>query len=208
MPQSLRQFVDFVRYVWVFYVAGFNKDRQEQLLYQPIRSLVREARDGFRIMRHWLVGALRWMTDFPDLSAVFSIRGFVASSTVMLLIAAAVGLLRRLWRLLRRFGTSAEDAADPSGALASYVRLVRILGGYGLRRPLNETPREFARRAGLMLADHIRDGEGRPLSDLPARIVEAFYRVRFGEIPLSSDLVEHLETQLDDLETGLKPSGA
>ena len=208
MPRSLRQFVDFVRYVWVFYVAGFNKDRQQQLLYQPIRSLIQEARDGFRIMRLWFVGALRWMTDFPDLSAVFSIRGFVASSTVMLLIVAVVALLRRLWRLYRRFGALAEHSADPSGALAAYVRLVRVLGGYGLRRPANETPREFARRAGVMLADHIRDVEGRPLSDLPARIVEAFYRVRYGEIALPDDLIAHLEAQLDDLETGLKPSRA
>ena len=48
LPPNLRQLADFVRYLWVFYVAGFNADRQEQLLYGPIRALVEEARAGVR----------------------------------------------------------------------------------------------------------------------------------------------------------------
>ena len=99
--------------------------------------------------------ALRWLTDFPNLTAFFSVKGFVVSFVVMLLTAVAFRLLRRLWRLMRRHlvGTG-QATSDPSGALAAYVRLVRVLADYGLSRPPTETPREFARRAA--------DPAGRP----------------------------------------------
>ena len=124
LPRNIRQISDFIRYLWVFYVAGFNADRQEQLLYQPIRALVTEAREGFRIMRIALVDALRWMTDFPSPTALFSVRGFVASSVVMLLTVGLFSLGRRVFRMMsRRLGRDDDLADDPSGALAAYVAL-------------------------------------------------------------------------------------
>ena len=50
VPLGIRELTDFVRYVWVFYIAGFDAARQEKLLYGPIRDLFREAREGFGIM--------------------------------------------------------------------------------------------------------------------------------------------------------------
>ncbi|WP_152050345.1 transglutaminase TgpA family protein [Tautonia marina] len=207
LPQSLRQLVDFVRYIWVFYIAGFNADRQEQLLYQPIRTLVAEAREGFRIMRMALMNVVRWLTDFPSPTAFFSIRGFIVSSLGMLFLVGLITLGRRVWRMMsRRLGGEDNLAGDLSGALAAYVRLVRVLEQYGLQRPATETPREFARRASLLLGDRIQDHDGRPLTDVPGRVVEAFYRVRFGDLPLGPDAMAQLDAQLDALELGLKPS--
>ncbi|QDV33831.1 transglutaminase TgpA family protein [Tautonia plasticadhaerens] len=207
MPTSLRQVADFVRYIWVFYVAGFNADRQKQLLYDPIRALVKEAREGFQIMRLALLNAMRWLTDFPSPTAFFSVKGFVASSLVMLLTVGLYGTGRRLWRLLGRRLSGPDDRADdPSGALAAYVRLVRVLESYGLQRPSTETPREFARRASVLLGDRARGGDGRPLAEVPGRVVEAFYRVRYGALPLGVEVVSELDTQIDALEAGLRPS--
>ncbi|RUL88145.1 transglutaminase TgpA family protein [Tautonia sociabilis] len=207
MPQSIRQVADFIRYIWVFYIAGFNSDRQEQLLYQPIRALVKEAREGFRIMRAALVNAFRWMTDFPSPTAFFSVKGFIVSSLVMLLTVAASVLSRRLWRLMTRRLRQGDDLADDSsGALAAYVRLVKVLDAYGLQRPATETPREFARRASVLLGTQARDGDGRPLTDVPSRVVEAFYRVRYGALPLASEAIAELDAQLDALEAGLRPA--
>jgi hypothetical protein len=207
LPQSLRQVADFVRYLWVFYIAGFNADRQEQLLYQPIRTLVAEAREGFRIMRMALMNVVRWLTDFPSPTAFFSIRGFIVSSLVMLMLVGLLALARRLWRTMsRRLGGEDDRAGDLSGALAAYVRLIRVLEQYGLQRPATETPREFARRASLLLGDRIQDHDGRPLTDVPGRVVETFYRVRFGDLPLGPDAMAQLDAQLDALELGLKPS--
>ena len=125
----------------------------------------------------------------------------------MLLTVALFLAGRRLWRLMsRRLGVGHALADDPSGALAAYVRLVRVLESYGLQRPATETPREFARRAGLLLGDRVRDGDGRPLADVPGRVVEAFYRVRFGGLPLAAEVVAELDAQLDSLESGLRPA--
>jgi hypothetical protein len=199
--------VDFVRYLWVFYVAGFNADRQEQLLYEPIRALVKEAREGFRIMRGALLNALRWLTDFPSPTAIFSVKGFVVSCLVMLLTLVCYSVFRRLLGLLgRRLGGRFDAADAPSGALAAYVRLVRVLEQYGIQRPATETPREFARRASVLLGDRILDGEGRPLTDVPGRVVEAFYRVRYGALPLAAEVVAELDEQIDALEAGLRPA--
>jgi transglutaminase-like putative cysteine protease len=207
LPTSLRQVVDFVRYLWVFYVAGFNADRQEQLLYEPIRALVKEAREGFRIMREALLNALRWLTDFPSPTAIFSVKGFVVSCLVMLLTLVCYSVFRRLLGLLgRRLGGRFDAADAPSGALAAYVRLVRVLEQYGIQRPATETPREFARRASVLLGDRILDGEGRPLTDVPGRVVEAFYRVRYGALPLAAEVVAELDEQIDALEAGLRPA--
>ena len=207
LPTSLRQVADFVRYIWVFYVAGFNADRQQQLLYEPIRALVKEAREGFQIMRLALLNAWRWLTDFPSPTAFFSVKGFVVSFLVMLLTVGLYGLARRLCRLLGRRLSGPDDLADdPSGALAAYVRLVRVLESYGLQRPATETPREFARRASVLLGDRVLDGDGRPLTEVPGRVVEAFYRVRYGALPLGVEVVSELESQIDALEAGLRPS--
>jgi hypothetical protein len=37
-------------------------------------------------------------------------------------------------------------------------------------------------------------------------VVETFYRVRFGDLPLGPDAMAQLDAQLDALELGLKPS--
>ena len=47
---NFRQLTDLVRYVWVFYIVGYNAERQKRLLYEPIRQLANEARKGFEMM--------------------------------------------------------------------------------------------------------------------------------------------------------------
>jgi len=48
MAGNFRQFTDFIRYIWIFYIVGFNSERQNRFLYAPIKALVLEARNGFR----------------------------------------------------------------------------------------------------------------------------------------------------------------
>ncbi len=63
-----------------------------------------------------------------------------------------------------------------------------------------QTPYEFALAAGGDLAE--RPGCN-PLAALPRRIVEAFYRVRFGRHPLDSAEAQAVEQALSALERGL-----
>src|SRR5689334_11720476 len=47
---NFRPITDLIRYVWVFYIVGFNEERQKRLIYEPIRELASEARNGFAMM--------------------------------------------------------------------------------------------------------------------------------------------------------------
>ncbi len=208
VPRFLQDFIDAGRRIWSIYFAGFDSSRQ-QALYEPIRRLFRNARAGFGIMREAIVRTLRWVFDFPNLSAFFSIRGFLVSITTMILGFALFRLLRFLIvRLRRYFQGPSENSTELSGALAAYVRLLKLLKSQGLQRSSNETPREFARRASILLIDHGSGDDGVPLSKIPGRIVEAFYRVRFGALPLSDQSAGQLDAELDALESRLQAASS
>ena len=95
------------------------------------------------------------------------------------------------------------SAAETVSGVATYRRLVRILGELGLHRPPPETPREFARRASEVLASRVPAAED--LADVPPGVVDAFYGVRFGARPLSPEQLRNLEDRLDALEQSLRP---
>jgi protein-glutamine gamma-glutamyltransferase len=200
----MRSLTDYVRYIWAFYIVGFNYDRQQKLIYEPIKQLATEAIRGFRLMGQGLRGLLTWIGDFRDLRDFFSVKGFFVSVFVMLLIVGflrlAYRLARRMW--LRRHGKG-EDGSTFGTGVAIYNRLARLLEGLGLERTPAETPREFARRASVLLAARETETDG--LAEVPPVIVDAFYRIRFGHEELSSEFLQTLESRLDSLESSLQP---
>ena len=203
---NFRQISDLIRYIWVFYVVGYNAERQDRLLYKPIRRLVEDARNGFRIMAQALRTAkerLLELLHFQSVESFISWRGFIVSFVglffLVLLFRAAVWLTSRL---LRRFlGRGEETSALLAGA-AHYRRLAQLFADYGLVRPAAETQDEFARRATVFLT--ARGSNAVAVSDVPRVVVEAFYRVRFGRHELPPHALDHLEARLDTLESSLK----
>jgi protein-glutamine gamma-glutamyltransferase len=207
LSPGFRQFTDFVRYLWTFYVVGFNFERQQRFLYQPILALFREAQNGFRMMGMGLKAAFGWLFHFPDLSSFISVRGFVVTfvglTFILVLVRVAffvVGRVRRRWRL-----AAGSESALAVGVLC-YRRLVNLLEELGLERPPAETPREFARRAAGFLAGHGSGNES--VADVPPLVVDAYYRIRFGQADLDFEASHHVESRLDALEARLRPAGA
>jgi len=203
MIGNFRQVTDLVRYIWVFYVVGFNADRQERFLYRPIRALIVDATRGFGMIGE----TLKVWLSFPSMESFFSLRGFVVSFTALSLLAGlirlAVGLARRLWRISR--GRQADPSAQAVGD-SFYRRLLQLLETSGITRPVAETPREFARRAAQFLAGH---GSGNEVvADVPPLVVDAFYRIRFGGHPLTESDQRLLVARLDALEARLHPEAA
>ena len=47
---SFRDVGDLLYFIWISYVVGFNSERQEKLIYQPIRQTGRDAANGFAMM--------------------------------------------------------------------------------------------------------------------------------------------------------------
>lgn len=199
---GFRQFSDAIRYLWVFYIVGFNVERQNTMLYQPIRELVREAREGFALMGKWLREMLTSLLTFKNPGQFFSPRGFAVAFIGLLLVSALFQVARWFWRRLFRWlrGPDGDGGALPAGVLF-YRRLATLLGEYGLERPPAETPREFARRATVFLTG--RGAGTQAVADVPDLVVDAFYHIRFGHRDLDSDALAKLERSLDALESEL-----
>jgi len=194
------QLTDFVRYVWIFYVVGFNAERQDRFLYKPIRELFHEAQHGCTVMGLKL---RRWL-HFPSVESLFSLRGFVVSFVALLLLAGLVRLATWVVQsMIRRFaGQKAKDTAGTAG-IQFYRRLLRLLCECGLDRPASETPQEFARRAAIYLSGHGQGAES--VADVPALVVDTFYRIRFGEHTIREDDFARVTSRLDALEAQIHP---
>ena len=203
MAANFYQFTDLIRYVWVFYIVGFNSDRQDRFLYRPIRELIEEAKRGFSIMFE----AIKSLLHFPSVESFFSLRGFSVSFGGLLLLVGLIRLSRWISsRLLRKYrGTAVENPQGMIG-IQFYRRLVNLLAEVGLDRPGWETPREFARRASSQLAG--RNAESAAVADVPPLVVDAFYQIRFGDHTLREDDLDHVTARLDALEAMLHPAVA
>jgi hypothetical protein len=201
--KHFRLITDLVRYIWVFYIVGYNAERQRFLLYEPIRKLIEEARSGFQMMGAGLQSAWTALFGFPDFAAFISIRGFFVSFIGLL---ALVGLARgahRLWMQGKRwYGGDREDSASLSASQVSYRRLTQLLAAFGLERPSAETQHEFANRASALLTG--RGSSTAEVADVPPLVVDAYYRVRFGHRELTPAILEQLERRLDALEASLQ----
>jgi transglutaminase-like putative cysteine protease len=109
-----------------------------------------------------------------------------------------------LWlarRLRRRQRVPKTKADRRRAAVAFYARLVALLARFmpDVPHPA-QTPREFGTVARQVLT---KDPATVDLADVPLRVAELFYRVRFGGRPLDAEEDQALEVQLDRLAAAL-----
>lgn len=198
----IRQATDFIRYVWVFYVIGFDAERQYRVIYDPIIRLFQEAKTGFLMIIQAVRDLLSGTWRFSDLLRAFSGRGFLGG----ILATAAVILMLRFGRLLLGyvFGKLFRKGADQIAAIpgiAIYQRLESLLGELGLNRSRNETPREFADRVGIGLRERFQETG---LEGIPQVVVSAFYQIRFGGQDLDASQLKAMDEKLDVLESQIR----
>ena len=204
---KFRPFTDSFRHIWIFYVIGYDGDRQERLIYGPMRTIAKEIKDRYTAM----VTRLRmWFTrlfHFSDIGSFISIRGFFVVFVVGVLSVAVAKLFFPLIRpLVLRFRGPAMNATSFSAGTLFYRRFVRILSEIDLERTPAETHGEFAIRASKLLS---AQGHGiDSVADVPREIVDAFYRIRFGHHQLEPESLEGINCRLDALEMRLNQRGA
>lgn len=198
----VRPFTDILRYVWVFYILGYDSSRQNKLLYNPIKYTVQKVHEGYVMLWRWARDAVAHLFRFHSISSFISFRGFLVSFIVL---AAAALLFRMVSWLVRRLIRFLRGAPDDDGALTPgilfYRRLVQLLSGFELQRGPAETQNEFAVRAARFLAG--KGARTEAVAAVPSRIVDAFYRVRFGRQDLDPETLSSLEHDLDALENRL-----
>jgi hypothetical protein len=207
MTLGTRQFSDLIRYFWAFYIVGFNYERQQKFLYEPIQFLISEARNGFQIMGQGLRSFRDWLFNFPNLSSLLSLRGLAVVVLGIAFFGIGFFVVRAIVRRVRRAFKSALAVREQTAiGVLIYQRLVELLAEVGLERPDWETPREFARRATEQLA---AEGSGSErLAEIPSTVVDAYYRIRFGDQELDTESIEWLESRLNAFEEWLRPAKA
>jgi transglutaminase-like putative cysteine protease len=200
----IRQSIDYAQVLWSNYVVGLNSKRQRQGIYEPLEAGVKAAfanvfgrdvwRDRMRYLSNSHVGTFwEWYRKHW-----FSWRGGLVAVGACLVVAGGYAGARALLAALRRLGlVKGGRSAHEGPTLEMYRRLEAALAARGLQRMPSQTAHEFAVLAGGSLAESL---EYRRVAHLPRRIVESFYRVRFGGRALDnreSDAVEHALVELE-----------
>jgi transglutaminase-like putative cysteine protease len=194
---GLRQFGEAIRYYWVFYIQGFDAERQQRMIYQPIKDLAEMAGHGYQMI--W--DAVRGLFHFTDQQSFFSGRGFIVAFLTLTALAFLLIAARSAWKWLARWLRPGSSGKAGSGAnIAFYQKLMTLLSAQGLERAEAETPREFGARAIAQLTARCGDEQ---LFDVPRRVIEAFYRVRYGDESIHPDESRELRAGIDRLEQAL-----
>ena len=199
---NMRPLTDMIRYVWIFYVLGYDASRQNRLLYTPIKETILNVRRVYAMLWSWTKQGFTHLFNFQSIGAFISIKGFFVSFIVLSLLVLIVKLAILVGkRLLAWWRGPTDDSAELTAGILFYRRLAQMLADYDLERTPAETQNEFALRASRFLT-----GQPAPIqavAEVPQKIVEAFYRVRFGHRDLDPDTLKELEENLDLLQTRL-----
>jgi hypothetical protein len=201
---NLMSLRDYGEYLWGRFVLGLTAKDQKMSIYAPLESAV-----------HWLGGLAPWASTGGSQVTLggderTSERRMSGVIIGVALLASPLALMALFWlgrwaagRLRRRAGTA--KAADRASPIAFYRRLEALLAARDLRRAPGQTQREFALAAGGQLAD---DPRTQAAASLPRKIVDSFYRVRFGGRTLDDQEAAAVDGALGELETALKAAEA
>lgn len=194
MWSSFRQFSDYIQHVWSSYVLGMNRDSQESSVYNELFNA-----------NAWK----SWMEEIKQLlSGEMSLTGFLNIRLVFMLIflpMAFYGLYRLTAASVRVLNGTRGPAKKKARTAAQaqvefYRRFEAILAQRRLRREAAQTQREFAMSIGGQFSG---EEATRGLSPIPRFVVDAFYRVRFGNHPLATAELDRLTGELDRLEASM-----
>ena len=195
--------LDWLEFTWDNYVMEMDRTRQQEAIYGP---LLEWAKMTFELLMDpgwwrsmgskalYVLNPRNWNTE-----QWFSWRGGLVGSAICLGLVFLYRVLRLLGRTLRRRFEAGRQRRRRAARVEIhfYRRLGSILAKYGLAKDEKQTPREFALAAGAKLAKNTETAE---LATLPEMVVEAFYLVRFGGLPLDKPKREAVEHALDRLE--------
>lgn len=205
--REVQEIVDYMKFLWNNYVVAMDAEQQKQSVYEPVRRGAVEWFDKLTNRATWL-GWIKAAKDGLTSPRSAGIGGVIAVGGLTLLgaalSAAAVIAIRRRRRKGAQAPTTATRGRRPAPApIDFYVRLEQVLAGQQLKRTPEQTQREFVQSVCGELAE---TPATRGVSNLPRRIVDAFYRVRFGGRALEAEELREVDAALTALATALQPN--
>ena len=205
----LRKGLDWLDGAWSKYVVELDCQTQREAIYQPIADAARRPVErggqcpGLAVVRLLQRRALsRSSRPRGTLGAAGGDRRLRHGGAGGRRLAGCCGSAVA-WRLVGRATT--PGARGRRGVeIAFYRRFESLMARQGLVRAAAQTQHEFAAAAGARLAS--LTGESR-LAALPAMIADAFYRVRFGQMPLDNLQTQAVEQALVEIAAVGKKTG-
>jgi len=192
------QWLDFA---WSYYVVELDFQRQRDVIFLPILK-------GLEVIYGWLTDAQTWRYLFDLVGGALHLGGWPGVIAWVLFVITCLATIVLLWLLcllvyrlgymlwLRFSGGSGKARAGRTVQVVFYSRLEALLATHGLVRSAGQTQREFASMAGASLAALCGQSS---VALLPVQVAEAFYRVRFGRIPLDRTRSETVQQALDQI---------
>ncbi|MFN0052702.1 MAG: transglutaminaseTgpA domain-containing protein [Planctomycetales bacterium] len=198
---------------WATYVVNMSLSRQEESLYDPIKSSLSE---GLAPLKAVVTELLQGGSDGPSAKSRWSGMGVVFLG----LVALGLGVMgtRRLRRHGAILGSHSTGAAsrwpawwrrlwgpprDRRVAIELYERFLTVVATQKLRPQDPQTPREFSQEVARALAELLTQ-EG--LESLPDLVTQWYYGVRFGGAPPLPAQVAQFDGQLSQLAAALRTS--
>ncbi|HEY4263199.1 MAG TPA: DUF3488 and transglutaminase-like domain-containing protein [Schlesneria sp.] len=187
--------------IWSENVVNISLDKQEEIIYRPVREVVRG-----------LIKSLKELWESPKTSLAsffgslthplgwFSLRGI---GTLLVLVGMG-WLAHRTWRRIAGWkGWSRVDTDRQSIRLVEfYERFARLMDSLSLHRAETQTQQEFANQTATTLQARLQSAG---FTGSPLEISELFYKVRFGNESLPEREADHVEELLSGLERVLRP---
>ncbi len=191
-----------MQHYWERYIADMDRAKQQESVYEPIRRAVHAVASRIFSWRAWReLFASAWHGLARMMQS--GIMGKLFGAVLLIIIAGAAALavwsLARLakWLWRRLFGRGGARSSRARASVEFYHRFELLAAQFGLLRRAGETPREFARTAGIRMAS----ASGRPeLSERAVQVADAFYSVRFGRRELSAEAIEGIRKALEEMK--------
>ncbi len=205
---SWRQLLDMSQFLWSNYVLGMDSQRQQEAIYQPLIKRIEDQlrQFGDEEYRQALLDRLGERLGgqrFGLSQGWLSWQGLLVVATALLLgVVAYRGLKKAAKPLRRRFGRYFNKKQRRlNRQIRFYEKFEELLAEHQLCRAANQTPREFALSVGGQFAESPATQHA---ALLPRRIVEAFYRVRFGAQDLDNSESQAVEQAISELADTFK----
>jgi len=185
-------------------LMNMSINEQQNSFYVPIRDAVQNWWSPPNGDRPLLAQLYYDVIDFAtDPTQWFTMKGIIAATVtgaIFATIALLIRLRKRMWQGF--IGLWKRQRSAREIRIAFYERFEAICRQLGLVRSSHQTQREFAGSVGARIRQVVASADGLP--DVPPRLVELFYRVRFGDENLAPAVIEQLDRDLTLLEGAIR----
>ncbi len=201
------KYLDWFTFAWNNYVMEMDRPRQREAVYGPVADAVRSVISALADPEWWRgvleraasrLGLSRW---YQPGQPWFHWQAFLLVFVAGMAVVVVLGISGKptAARAMADVGrpTPCVGRARPARARRVLPAVGGAVGATGVGAARGDTAREFARAAGEVLARQAGDEQ---LAPLPLEVAEAFYRVRFGHVPLDRSQAEAVEQALSRLE--------